>query len=818
MKRLTCVILLILFSFSTGAQEKKVLYITRTENPPKIDGILDDDVWQNAEEANNFVQFRPDMGTIEKPHQKTSVKMAYNDNAVFFAAYLHDDPKEIRKQFTTRDNFGQSDFFGIIINPNNDGQNDTEFFVFSTGTQADATVSAGGREDFGWNAVWKSAVKIVDDGWIVEISIPYSALRFSNQEIQTWGVNFHRNFRKTREQYSWNPIDPSTGYGGLYHGEIKGIQNIEPPTRLSFYPYSSVLFETFDGKTNSEFNLGMDVKYGISENFTLDATLIPDFSQAGFDNIELNLGPFEQQFSEQRQFFKEGVDLFNKGNLFYSRRIGNNPVNYDNVVDNLGENEKITNEPINIKTINAIKVSGRTKNGLGIGVLNALTEATYAEIEDSITSETRKEIVEPFANYNVFVLDQQFNENSSVSFINTNVSRNGHYRDANVTGLLTRLNNKKNTYGIEAEIKASFLNLPDGNKNGFSSEIEIGKISGNYQYSLEHKLADEKYDINDLGIQFRNNYNNIRAEFSYRIFKPTEKYNSIRVKTWANYKRLFNPSTYTGNDIGADFSLQTKNIFVFGGNFNIKIGKQYDYFESREDKVFIYKNWLNSGAWFSSNYDKTFALDGRVSFGTLFEEGRDLFNYDFRISPRFKLNDNFILIYSFLYQDRKGNRGFVDKINDDIIFGERNQNTIVNSISGNYNFNTKHGLFLTFRNYWSAVTYDDGLFVLQEDGSLSTDAGYTVDDVDDPNQNFNIWNLDLKYSWEFAPGSQLIALYRNQLLNDTNASEDNYTESLNALFKEPMQHIFSLRLIYYIDYNNLKKVFNKKVKETAFVQ
>ena len=119
-------------------------------------------------------------------------------------------------------------------------------------------------------------------------------------------------------------------------------------------------------------------------------------------------------------------------------------------------------------------------------------------------------------------------------------------------------------------------------------------------------------------------------------------------------------------------------------------------------------------------------------------------------------------------------------------------------------------LSLTFRNYWSTVTYDHDLFKLQDDGSLSSDFGYTVSNIDNPNLNFNIWNFDLKYAWEFAPGSQLIALYRNQLMNDTNASKDDYFKSLNNLFNEPIQHVFSLRLIYYIDYNNLKKTLSHK--------
>jgi hypothetical protein len=377
------------------------------------------------------------MGVKEKDHKKTVVKITYDDFGVYIAAYLYDKPEDIVKQFNQRDNFGQQDFFGVVLNPNNDAQNDTEFFVFPSGNQADAIASPSIGEDFGWNAVWESAVKIVDDGWIVEMRIPYRDLRFSNQEVQTWGLQFHRRFRIDESQYSWNPIDRTKGNIGLYHGELKGINNIEPPTRLSFYPFVSGLATSYDGDTNTDLNVGLDLKYGITENFTLDATLIPDFSQAAFDNIVLNLGPFEQTYNEQRQFFTEGVDLFNKGGLFFSRRIGNGPTG----TPELADHEEVVNSPNEVKVLNAIKVSGRTKKGLGVGFFNAITETTDATIRDMITGETRKEVVEPFANYNILVLDQQFHGNSSVSFINTNVTREGHFRDANVTGLLADISN-----------------------------------------------------------------------------------------------------------------------------------------------------------------------------------------------------------------------------------------------------------------------------------------------------------------------------------------------------------------------------------------
>ncbi|NOY48278.1 MAG: carbohydrate binding family 9 domain-containing protein, partial [Chlorobi bacterium] len=428
--RISQIILLItLFVSSTiFSQEKKTLTIQKTTIAPKIDGVLDDEAWINADEAKDFTQFRPTMGIPEKAHQKTIVKMTYDDNAIYIAAYLHDKPEDIQRQFTNRDNFGQSDFFAVIINSNNDAQNDIEFIVLSSGTQADAVSSPENGRDFGWNAVWDSALKIVDDGWIVEMKIPYSALRFSNQEDATWGLQFQREFRTDRSRYSWNPIDRTKGNVGIYHGELKGLKNIKPPVRLSLYPFASTVISSFDGETTDEYKLGLDIKYGLSENFTLDATLIPDFSQAGFDNLTLNLGPFEQTFSEQRQFFKEGVDLFNKGNLFFSRRVGSAPTGSVTLEDN----EIVTDFPREVKTLNAMKVSGRTKKGLGIGFFNAITAKTEANIKNTITEQTRKEVVEPIANYNIIVIDQQFNQNSSVSIVNTNVTRDGSFRDANV--------------------------------------------------------------------------------------------------------------------------------------------------------------------------------------------------------------------------------------------------------------------------------------------------------------------------------------------------------------------------------------------------
>ena len=799
---------LIAFALSGYSQNKKTYQIKRTHRAPKIDGFLDDEVWKTADTAKDFTQFRPEMGIKDTDSIKTMVKIAYDDKAIYFGAYLHDNPSKIMRQLTTRDDFGQSDFFGIFINPNNDAQNDTEFFVFSSGTQADAIANPSIGEDFSWNAVWESKVQMVDDGWLVEIKIPYRALRFSNENVQTWGLQFHRHFRRNRSQYTWNPIDRTKGNMGLYHGELKPLENIESPTRLSFYPFISGLVNTFDGETESDINFGLDVKYGITENFTLDATLVPDFSQAGFDNLELNLGPFEQTYSEQRQFFTEGVDLFSKGDLFFSRSIGSSPTGDVELL----ENEVIQNYPNSVSVLNAIKVSGRTKNGLGIGVFNALTDKTFATIKDTISEELRNDVVEPIANYNILVLDQQFNKNSSISLINTNVTRDGHFKDANVTGLIFDISNKRNTYNTYGEAKMSHLNLEDENSTGFSSFFRAGKSHGKFRYSFDHSYADTKYDINDLGLLFRNNYNNFGVDFSYRIFEPTKKLNNYFISTYLNYTRLANPGEYTGTSLGFNYNAETKTLHNFGGNLRFEAGKQYDYFEPRtEGRYFIYENRINSNFWISSNYNKTFAIDASLGGATLFEKNRDTKEFWYELSPRIQFNEKLTITYAFEYNKELKDRGYVTTVGNDIIFGERDRKTQINSIRATYTFSSFHGLSLTFRNYWSTVNYNNRLFTLEHNGRLNQNSGYTVNTLENnPNINYNTWNLDLNYSWQFAPGSFLTALYRNQLFSFDHASKDSFGNSIKTLFDQPIQNTFSLRIQYFIDYASIKNVLNKR--------
>lgn len=804
MKSYFFILSLFIFSISYSQQNKKSVKASRAINQTTIDGVLDEAFWITADVSKNFVMFQPGDGTKERENKKTEVKVAYDNEAIYFGATLYDDtPDKIPMQFGGRDDIKNVDWFLISLNPFNDNQNDFQFVVMSTNAQADAKVFSNGQEDYSWNAVWDSEVTMNDYGWVVEIKIPYSQLRFANTPVQTWGVNFHRRINNLNEQYVWNPINKTVGELSIYAGEITGIENIDPPTRLSFYPYASGTFSNYDGDSRFDENFGLDIKYGLSESYTLDVTLIPDFGQTAFDEEVLNLSPFEQQFSEKREFFIEGTELFGKGGLFYSRRIGNEPIGYNDVEENLKENEEIIENPSTVNMLNAIKLSGRDKNGLGIGFFNAITEKTVAKIKDTITNEKREQITEPLANYNVFVIDQQFNKNSSVSFVNTNVLRDGSFRDANTTALLYDISDKESKFNVKGNLKMSNIQEDGVNTPGYAGYIELGKTFGNWQYSIEHVRADVNYNIQDLGFQRKNNYSNYQGQISYQIFEPTKTFDKYRIRFESSVQYLNSPNTYTGNNFELDAFFMTPKRFAFGANLKTNIGNQYDYFEPRVDgRFFKQQGVFETGAWISSDYRKKLAYDISTYFAIRHKNGDNYYN-SIEISPRYRFTDKFQMIYALEYGKLLNDYGYVNELeNGDIIFGNRDSKEITNTLSGQLNFSTKSSLTLAFRHYWSPVQYSDQYYLLNELGTLDPSTYSENNDI-----NYNIWNLDLNYTWQFAPGSFLIALYRNSIFNEDELSYLNFEENLKNLFEQPINNVVSLKLIYYLDYNQTKTWF-----------
>jgi len=803
MRHLLFLMLTLSSTASFFSQEKKEIVANRINNPPKIDGILNDDLWKSLPAVSDFNMFEPgNEGLISKEYQ-TLVKMAYDDNAVYIAVFMFDpNPDKILRQLSQRDEvFVQADLFYVALNTLNDGINETRFYVTSAGTIGDSKNSQN-EEDFNYNVVFDCKTSIDKKGWYAEYKIPYNALRFPEIEMQDWSVNFYRELKNKNETHSWNFIDNKVGNEKLYNGLVTGIKNINPPVRLTFYPFAQGVVSNFDNNSETDVTAGLDLKYGISDSFTLDLTLVPDFGQTAFDEVRLNLGPFEQTFEENRAFFTEGVELFDKGEIFFSRRIGGPP---SGTIQDLNPNETIIEAPSNVNILNAVKVSGRTKKGLGVGFLNSITERTYATIRDSVTGSTQKKLIEPITNYNVFVVDQVFNGNSSVSLINTNVLRDGSdYRDANVTAGVFSIADKENRFRTSGRAIFSNVNDGDGYKSGFQSEFDMFRTKGNLRYRVGHDFANTTLDINDLGVNFRNNYNNFVAGISYEIFEPSKIFNKYEISLTARHRRLYRPDVQTGNNLSLDSFFFTANRFAFGVDADLN-SERKDYFEPRIDgRYFIYAPNFRVTSWISTDFRKKFAFDLSLGFRNYIDDEQH--NYKIGLTPRFRVSNHLLLIWETELFVSNNNRGYIDDNGVDIYFGQRAITNLENSLQASYNFDPYKAIDLRFRNYWGTADYSDDLFFLLNQNGTLTQFDYDISEYN-PNRNFNIWNIDLSFRWRFAPGSEVSFLYRNQIFNEDDLSNINFGDSLDNLFQQTAQHTFSIRVTYFLDYNNLKNVF-----------
>jgi hypothetical protein len=798
--------LLILIQFSVFSQKKiKQIHAVKTGATFKIDGDLNEEGWKKCPVITGLIEFRPNPGKIESDQNRTEIYLLYDDNNIYVGGYCHEKSADsVSRELVGRDVIGNSDFVGIIFDTYNDKINGSGFFVTPYGEQYDAKYSAFGNEDGTWNAVWESAAKMQPDGWTFEIRIPYSALRFSNKEDQTWGLNIIRKRQKTSQQFSWSNIDPNMNGLQNQEGEWTGIEKIKAPLRLSFSPYFSAYLNHYPYKTagvkdlTSSINGGMDVKYGINESFTLDMTLIPDFGQVQSDNKVLNLTPFEVKYNENRSFFTEGTELFSKGNLFYSRRIGSSPIHYNDVANEIDSSEHILRNPTESKLINATKISGRTSKGLGIGFLNAITNKMYAVVEDA-HGKQRKIETNPLTNYNILVLDQSLKNNSSVSLINTNVLRDGNDYNANVSALVFNINNKKNIYNWNGKIALSNLYNKDGHTvTGYMHNLGFGKTSGRFTFQANEELTDDKYNPNDLGILFNNNYLDHYLYIGYNWIKPRKWYNNIYLNNNFTYSRRYRPDAYQVFNYNGNINGQLKNLMRAG--INITYNHQgHDFYEPRvADRFYKSPSGAAFGAWLSSNQSKKYYyyLEADFGFNNIFHNKYYIFN----VQNNYRFNDKFSIGHSINLAPSYNQSGFADISGSDIIFSRRNRKTIENIFNSKYNFNKRNGITFRLRHYWSEVEAKE-FFTLQQDGSLLKNINYNKNH----NQNLNIFNIDMVYTWEFAPGSFLNIVWKNSIYSGDQQINESYFKNFNQTVSSPQDNNLSLKVIYYLDAVTFRK-------------
>jgi hypothetical protein len=602
MKRIySFIFALLIISWPAFGQEtgKRSYRAVKTDIAPVIDGKIDEEVWEQGAWDGSFTQFQPFEG--KDPGQPTEFKVLFDNSFIYVAIRAYDSaPDSIVDRMTRRDNM-DGDNVGIIFDSYHDLRTGFGFFVSSAGVKSDLIFSNDGQsEDPTWDPIWDAASSRFGGGWSAEMRIPLTQLRFKSNSGGLWGLEVTRQIYRYNEMSFWQPI-PRNASGLIHHfGLLEGLGAIRPGKQIDLTPYAVGSYENYGKDPQNPFatgkdfrsNFGIDGKIGVTSNLTVDFTVLPDFGQVEADPSELNLTAYETFFQEKRPFFIEGRNItsFRVGigdgdlgndNLFYSRRIGRRPQLSPSVAD--GEYYL---PPRTTRILGAAKLTGKTQDGLSIGIINAVTAEEKAEID--LEGERRFETVEPLTNYFVSRIQKDISKgNTIIGAVFTNTLRSfdetvisSLHKTASSAGIdftqyfsnknwmLTTTAALSNVQGPSEAIAATqrssvhYFMRPDAdyityNPNrtsltGHAGNIQFGKVGGNWNFVYFTIWKSPGFETNDLG------YTRKADEFgqilwsAYTINKPFSIFNRVR----------FNGNLYAFWDFGGNFNSS-------GGNFSI---------------------------------------------------------------------------------------------------------------------------------------------------------------------------------------------------------------------------------------------------------
>ena len=487
------------FSFSqetTTKVPKRIYHTKRVATPPVLDGKITDSTWDVVEWAGDFKQWMPDEG--QNPAQKTKFKIIYDEKNIYVAVRCYDtEPEKIVNRLSRRDG-NEGDWIEVNFDSYHDLRTGFAFTVTAAGVKGEEAISQNGSEwDKSWNPIWYVKTNIDEEGWTAEMKIPFTQVRFSDKEEQVWGLQMHRNNFRENERSIWQRIPRDLPGWVSNLGELHGIKNIKPQKQLEIQPYTVAQTESFEKVIGNPFatgkksnvSVGIDGKVGITNNLTLDFTINPDFGQVEADPSAIALDGFQIFQREQRPFFVENKNIFDyqitqaqaggpftRDNVFYSRRIGRRP--QGSTTAGAGE---FVDRPGNTTILGAAKFSGKTKSGLSIGILEAVTQEEFAEIDNNGTR--RKEVIEPLTNFFLTRLQKEYN-NSNTIFGGIITATNRNLDGTNINNL----HNSAYSAGVD------FMHQWNNRTWYVASNLVMGKVLGseeaiyNTQTSLRHNF------------------------------------------------------------------------------------------------------------------------------------------------------------------------------------------------------------------------------------------------------------------------------------------------------------------------------------------
>jgi hypothetical protein len=831
------------------ASIKRVYYATRTDLKPKIDGKLDDECWQKTGTWDgDFIQQQPHQAA--SPSQETEIKILYDDKYLYFAIICHDKEPEKMDPILGRRDVNNGDMAGIAIDSYNDNQTAFEFNLTAAGQKVDLMHMGEYGWDFEWNAVWDGKTTVGDSAWYAEMRVPFTQIRFSNEEEHVWGMHIWRWINRFQEESQWKliPVDaPAMVY---IFGELRGIKDIPYKRNFEVMPYVKGKYVT-DSENNEKFGGGVDGKIGVTSDFTLDYTVNPDFGQVEADPSVLNLTSYEVFYDEKRPFFLEGKSILeynaDKDMLFYSRRIGHAPSYTPEIEDN-----ETLSMPENTSIINALKLTGKNKSGLSLGVVNSMTAKENATIYSEDVSS--KVAVEPFTNFFVGRLKQDFNKGSTTlgGIVNSTI-RNikdenlDFLADNSVVGGLDFEHNWLNRkYYINAK---SFYSKVNGSETaisrlqrssqhlyqredaehleynseltslqGWGGVLSGGKRSGKFRLTGDLNWRSPGVDLNDVGYMRQADYIKEEMHLVYNINKPK----GILLKYYLMFEQRHHWS-FGGENLMDEFDSQAKLTFKNYWTTNFRLDRTSNEIDTRQlrggPSLRIDGN-TTGGIIFQTNSSKNLVFATKLEFARFDDKITWRNKYD--VSLSWLINNNFTLSSLTGFTKEANNSQYVkqETVNDKIeyVVGKIDQQTLYTTLRVEYFITPELSLQYYGSPYASIGKYDNyrkvnqskardlnerysPLYIVEGDnGKVLVDENNEVlldFSTENPDFNFQEFRSNFVLRWEYKTGSTLYFVWTNT----SSSYEDVYNPSIMDSFKNisnvKAQNAFMIKFSYW---------------------
>ena len=863
---------------STGARthdQAPSILAVRRNGPVQIDGKIDEAAWQAATAITQFFQIDPNEG--QPVSERTEARVLIDDAAIYVAVRSFDsDPKGIQSQLARRDEGIDGDLVELIIDSYHDHLTAFLFRLSPAGARRDAAITAGGNQDQSWDAVWEGRSSVDAEGWSAEFRVPLSQLRYNpGQSENTWGIQIGRKIARKAE-VSVLAFTPKSQRGGVHaYGHITGLGDLPSPRRLELVPYALAKTQHPGVAENDPFRernslapgAGLDVKYGITSNFTLDVTFNPDFGQVEVDPAVVNLSAFETFFPERRPFFVEGAGIFGFGgmrtnnssngyNFLHTRRIGRSPARSLG-----GSNFTFVDAPLETTIATAAKLTGRTKNGWSIGVLDALTLREEAQFLDA-SGNRGVATVEPQSNFFVGRVKRDMRGgNTTIGFAGTAVNRQLEpdleplFRKAAYTagldwnhawgnrhwafdGAVVYSYNAGSAAAIDVLQRSSarYLQRPDRESHhrdptktslaGHVLEMTFARIAGeHWTGSLTYQDYSPGFEVNEAGFLGQTDMRGIAPLIAYNENKPGKYF-----RNWGQYL-FWNPAwSYDGdltfNGVGAITEAELPNFW----NIFFRLDWRPPAFDPRLTRGGPVARIMRSqGTQFEIASDRrkkvTYSL--YTSYYTNQSGGKS-----FNLNPRLSMRPSSALRVSLqpAYTKARGMAQFVTRVTDPLaadtygsryVFAtlEQRQLSMVTRVDWTFSPTLSlqlfaqpllaSGDFVDYKEFAEPRQFEFDIYG-RDAGTIarSNDGIYTVDpDAAGPAPSFTFGDRDFNQRslrgnavlrWEYRPGSALFFVWQQSRFGSERIGDFDVGRDFQELWSVHPENVFVIKATYWI--------------------